>query len=324
MPKMTLAEAMRDALDEEMARDDGVYVAGEDVGKHGGTNGETRGLYETYGEERVRDMPILELGIVGHAVGAAAGGLRPVVELWFGDAAAIAGDEIVNQLSKQPYTSAGRLQLPVTVIAPTGGGVAGGAAHSQTVHNWIGHQPGIVAVTASTPYDAKGLLKSAIRDDNPVFFFPHKKLFDMEGEVPDEEYTLPLGETAVKREGADVTVVATQLLLHRTLEAADQLDGEIDVEVLNPRTYAPIDTDTIARSVEKTGHLVVGDEMPLRYGTQGHIVSQIAEANLDAFDAPPKTIGPDDVPVPYSPPLEDEIIPSTDDLVAAIRNVRVE
>jgi pyruvate dehydrogenase E1 component beta subunit len=247
-----------------------------------------------------------------------------VVELWFGDAAAIAGDEIVNQLSKQPYTSAGRLQLPVTVIAPTGGGVAGGAAHSQTVHNWIGHQPGVVAVTASTPYDAKGLLKSAIRDNNPVFFFPHKKLFDREGEVSDEEYTLPLGETAVKREGADVTVVATQLLFHRALEAAEQLDGELDIEVLNPRTYAPLDTDTIARSVEKTGHLVVADEMPLRYGTQGHIVSQIAEADLDAFDAPPKTIGPDDVPVPYSTPLEDEILPSTDDLIAAIRDIRVE
>jgi pyruvate dehydrogenase E1 component beta subunit len=316
-----MAAAMRDALDEEMARDETVYVAGEDVGEHGGTGGETAGLLEKYGQERVRDTPILEIGIAGHALGAAVAGLRPVVEFWFAEAAATAGDELVNQISKQPYVSGGRLRAPLTIVAPSGGGVSGGAAHSQSVHAWTGHLSGIVVVTATTPYDAKGLLKSAIRDDNPVLFLPHKKLFDREGEVPDEEYTLPLGEATVERDGEDVTVVATQVMYHRAVEAADELAGEADVEIVNPRTFAPIDTDTIVASVEKTGRLVVVDETPLRYGTQGHVVSEVTERRFERLVAPPRTVGVPDTPIPYSPVLEAEAIPSTDRIVDEIRQV---
>lgn len=321
MATLTMAEAMRDALDEEMARDGTVYVAGEDVGRHGGTGGETDGLIEKYGEERVRDMPILEAGIAGHALGAAAGGLRPVVEFWFAEAAGTAGDEMINQISKQPYISGGRLRAPLTILAPSGGGVNGGAAHSQSVHAWTGHLSGIVVVTATTPYDAKGLLKSAIRDDNPVLFLPHKKLFGREGEVPDEEYTLPLGEATVESEGDDVTVVATQMMYHRAVKAANELGGEAEVEIINPRTFAPIDTETIADSVEKTGRLVVVDETPLRYGTQGHVVSEVVQGAYDSLTAPPRTVGVPDTPIPYSPALEDETIPSTDQIVKAIRSV---
>lgn len=321
MATLTMAEAMRAALDEEMARDETVYVAGEDVGEHGGTGGETEGLLEKYGADRVRDMPIMEIGIAGHALGAAVGGLRPVVEFWFAEASGTAGDEMVNQISKQPYISGGRLRAPLTILAPSGGGVNGGAAHSQSVHAWVGNLSGIVVVTATTPYDAKGLLKSAIRDDNPVLFLPHKKLFDRAGEVPDEEYTLPLGRATVEQEGEDVTVVATQVMYHRTVEAAAALGGEVDVEIINPRTFAPIDVATIAASVEKTGRLVVADETPLRYGTQGHIVNEVVQECFEEMHAPPRTVGVPDTPIPYSPVLEDAVIPSTEQIADAIREV---
>jgi pyruvate dehydrogenase E1 component beta subunit len=183
----------------------------------------------------------------------------------------------------------------------------------------MGSQPGFVVVTVTTPYDAKGLLKSAIRDDNPVFVLPHKNLMGQRGEVPDEEYTLPLGEAAVEREGEDVTVVATQQLFYRAMEAAERLAGEVDVEVVNPRTFAPLDTDTIRASVRKTGRLVAVDETPLRYGTQSHVVSEVTTNEFFSLDAPPETVGVEDTPIPFSPPLEDEVVPGTDEIVDAIR-----
>jgi pyruvate dehydrogenase E1 component beta subunit len=209
----------------------------------------------------------------------------------------------------------------MTVLAPSGAGIRAGAQHSQSVHAWTGHQPGLVVVAATTPYDAKGLLKSAIRDENPVFVLAHKKLMGFKGEVPEEEYTLPLGEAVVEREGEDVTVVATQRLYHRSVEAADEVAGDVDVEIVNPRTFSPLDIETIAGSVRKTGRLVVVDETPLQYGTQGYIASRIADEEFFSLDAPPRTVGVDDTPIPFSPVLEDEVIPSTEKIVASIESV---
>lgn len=320
MPEISVAEAVAQAIDEEMDHDDRVYIAGEDVGRFGGTFGETQGLLEKYGEDRVRDTPLAEIGIIGHALGAAVGGLRPVAELQFADFAATAGDEMINQVPKRSYITGGREKVPLTVLAPSGASIRAAAEHSQSVHSWISNTPGWVVVTGTTPYDTKGLLKSAIRNDNPVFFMPSKALSEARGEVPDEEYTLPLGEAAVEREGSDVTVVATQMMFHRTMEAADQLEDEVDVEVVNPRTFSPLDTETIASSVEKTGRLVVVDETPLQYGIQSHIVGHLTEHNFFSLNAPPKTLGVK-TPVPFSPSLEDEIIPSTNRITDAIHSV---
>ena len=317
--EITYIEAIAEALDEELARDDDVILFGEDVMEFGGNFGETAGLYEKHGEERVRNTPLSEIGIAGMALGAAVGGLRPVAELQFADFAATAGDEIFNQIPKQPYVSGGRLEAPLTIFAPSGAGIGAGAQHSQSVHSWLGNVPGWVVVTATTPYDAKGLLKSAIRDDNPVFFLPHKMLSETKGEVPEEEYTLPLGEAAVEKEGEDVTIVATQVMFHRATEAAADLD--VDAEIINPRTFAPLDTETIAESVEKTGKLLVVDETVERYGTQGYIANEIVENNFFSLNAPPKTIGVKDIPIPLSPVLEQEAIPSTDRIKSGIKSL---
>lgn len=317
--EITYIEAVAEALDEELERDEDVILFGEDVEEFGGNFGETAGLHETYSSDRVRNTPLSEIGIAGMALGAAVGGLRPVAELQFADFAATAGDEIFNQIPKQPYVSGGKLSAPLTIFAPSGAGIGAGAQHSQSVHSWLGNVPGWVVVTATTPYDAKGLLKSSIRDDNPVFFLPHKMLSETKGEVPDEEYTLPLGESVVEQEGEDVTVVATQLMFHRAQEAAADLD--VDVELINPRTFAPLDTDTIAASVEKTGRLVVVDETVERYGTQGHIANEIVENNFFSFDAPPKTIGVKDIPIPLSPVLEQEALPDAERIKTGIESV---
>lgn len=317
--EITYIEAVAEAIDQEMERDDDVILFGEDVEEFGGNFGETAGLYEKHGRNRVRNTPLSEIGIAGMALGAAVGGLRPVAELQFADFAATTGDEVFNQIPKQPYVSGGKLSAPLTIFAPSGAGIGAGAQHSQSVHSWLGNVPGWVVVTATTPYDAKGLLKSAIRDDNPVFFLPHKMLTETKGEVPEEEYTLPLGEAVVEQEGEDVTVVATQLMFHRAKEAAADLD--VDVELINPRTFAPLDTDTIAASVEKTGRLVVVDETVKRYGTQGHIANEIVENNFFSLDAPPKTIGVKDIPIPLSPVLEQEALPSVERIKTGIESV---
>ncbi|MDF9747814.1 alpha-ketoacid dehydrogenase subunit beta [Natrinema salsiterrestre] len=317
--EITYVQAIAEAIDEELERDEEVILFGEDVEEFGGNFGETEGLYEKHGRNRVRNTPLSEIGIAGMALGAAVGGIRPVAELQFADFAATAGDEIFNQIPKQPYVSGGQIEAPLTIFAPSGAGIGAGAQHSQSVHSWLGNVPGWVVVTATTPYDAKGLFKSAIRDDNPVFFLPHKMLSETKGEVPEEEYTLPLGEAAVEEEGEDVTVVATQLMFHRAKEAAAEVDA--DVEIVNPRTFAPLDTETIAESVRKTGRLVVVDETVERYGTQGHIANEIVENDFFSLDAPPKTIGVKDIPIPLSPPLEQEALPSADRIADGIESL---
>jgi pyruvate dehydrogenase E1 component beta subunit len=317
--EITYIQAVAEAIDEELARDDDVILFGEDVEEFGGNFGETEGLHEKYSDERVRNTPLSEIGIAGMAMGAAVGGMRPVAELQFADFAATAGDEVFNQIPKMPYVSGGKLKAPLTIFAPSGAGVGAGAQHSQSVHSWLGNVPGWVVVTATTPYDAKGLLKSAIRDDNPVFFLPHKMLSEVKGEVPDEEYTLPLGEAVVEEEGEDVTVVATQVMFHRAKEAAAEVD--VDVEIVSPRTFAPLDTETIAESVRKTGRIVVVDETVERYGVQGHIANEIAENEFFSLDAPPKTIGVKNVPIPVSPVLEQEVMPGVDRIRRGIESV---
>jgi pyruvate dehydrogenase E1 component beta subunit len=313
-------QALNEAIDEEMERDDDVLVWGEDVGEFGGVFGEMAGLYEEYGADRVRDTPLSEIGIAGMALGAAVGGLRPVAELQFADFVATAGDETFNQIPKMPYVSGGRLKAPLTLFAAQGAGIAAGAQHSQTVHAWLGNVPGWVVVCPTTPAEAKGLLKSCIRDDNPCVFLPHKLTGEMEGEVPDDDdFTLPLGEAEVVQEGDDVTIVANQLMYYRTLEALDEVD--VDAEIILPRTISPLDLDTIVESVEKTGRLVVADEAVLRYGTQGYIANQVAQNAFFSLDAPPATVGIKDSPIPFSPPLEGEVQPPTERIVAAIRSL---
>lgn len=321
MTEKPFAVAINEALDEELARDDDVYLAGEDIGTYEGVFGVTRGLEDKYGEERVRDTPLSETAIAGHGFGAAVAGLRPVIELQFADFFATAGDETVNQIAKQPYVSGGRLRAPLTVRAPNGAGIGAAAQHSGSAQAWLGQQPGWVVVAPATPYDAKGLLKSSIRDDNPVAFLEHKALYGTKGDVPDGEYTLALGEAAVEREGTDVTVVAGQQLYYRASEAAEELTEEYDVEIINPRTYAPLDTDTIFESVDKTGRLVVVDETPMRYGVQTHIAGMAATENFWSLDAPPRVVGVDDVPIPFSPTLEEEVLPSVEEIIEAIRSV---
>lgn len=317
--EMTVTEALREALYEELERDEEVFLQGIDVADRGGSFSVSEGFLEEFGPERIRDTPISESAIVGTGLGAAAAGMRPVVEIMYSDFMGVAFDQIMNQVALMRYMFGGKLDIPLTMRTADGGGFAAAAQHSKTLHALAMHLSGIHVVCVSTPYDAKGLLKSAIRSNDPIFVFEHVTVYNKSGPVPVDDYTLPIGEAAVVREGADVTVVATQEMLYKTLDAADQLAGEIDVEVISPRTLDPLDIDTIAASVDKTGRAVVVDETPLTAGAQSEIAAQINDAAFWRLDAPVERVGVPDVPIPFSPPLENEVIPNADDVVAAIR-----
>lgn len=317
--EMSVTEALRSAIHEEMARDEDVFVQGIDVADRGGSFSVTEGLLEEFGATRVRDTPISESAIVGTGLGAAGAGLRPVVEIMYSDFMGVAFDQIMNQVGLMRYMFGGKLDLPLTIRTVDGGGFSAAAQHSKTLHSLAMHLPGIRVVVASTPYDAKGLLKAAIRMDDPVFFFEHANVFNRTGPVPTGEYTVPLGEAAVVRQGTDVTVVATQAMLYEADAAATALEGELDVEIVSPRTLDPLDIETIATSVEKTGRAVVVDETALMAGAQSEIVTQINEHAFWRLDAPIERVGVPDVPIPFSPPLEDEIIPDRENIVEAIR-----
>lgn len=319
--EISVTEALQQAMHEEMGRDEDVFLQGIDVADRGGSFSVSEGLLDEYGPERVRDTPISEAAIVGTGLGAAAAGLRPVVEIMYSDFMGIAFDQIMNNVGLMRYMFGGKLDLPLTIRTVDGGGFSAAAQHSKTLHSLAMHLPGIRVVCASTPYDAKGLLKESIRHDDPVFFFEHANVFNKTGEVPIEEYTIPLGEAAVVREGADVTVVATQAMLYEAFDAADALAGEIDVEIITPRTLDPLDIDTIAESVDKTGRAVVVDEPTLNASAQSEIVAQINEVAFWRLDAPIKRLGVDNVPIPFSPPLEQEVIPDSDDIEAEIRSL---
>jgi pyruvate dehydrogenase E1 component beta subunit len=320
MKETRYIRAITEALDEEMARDEDVFVIGEDVGGPGGAFSATKGLLETYGERRVKDTPISESAIVGVAIGAAIRGLRPVVEIMFADFLAVCMDQIVNQLAKMRYMSGGMYKLPVVIRTPCGGGLNAGPQHSQCLEAWFAHVPGLKVVMPATAHDAKGLLKSAIRDDNPVLFIEHKALYALKGEIPEEEYLVPLGKAEVRKVGKDVTVVATSRMVHEALAAANVLSGGgIDVEVIDLRTISPLDKETIFQSVEKTSKLVVAHEAVKTFGVGAEVAAMVCEEMIDRLSAPVARIGAPFVPAPFN--LENLYLPNSDDVVKAVRKV---
>ena len=319
---MTVREAIRQALREEMERDEDVYIMGEDVGLFGGVLEVTGDLFEEFGEERVRDTPIAEAGFMGAATGAAATGTRPVVELMFSDFMGVSMEQIMNQMAKMRYMFGGKTEMPVTVRTTEGGGMGAASQHSGTVHAWIAHFPGLKAVAPGTAASAKGLTKAAIRSDDPVFVFENKMIYEQQGAVPtDEDFTVPIGEASIEQEGDDVTVVATQRLVGESLDVAENLDGDVDVEVIDARSLYPLDTDTIIESVEKTGRLVVADESWLSYGTSSELVARLSQEAFYDLDAPIQRVGVPDVHVPYAPELEDEVLPDGDDVRDAVERL---
>ena len=321
-PERTMAEALNEALHAEMTRDERVFVMGEDVSLIGGIFGVTRGLRDKFGEDRVRDTPISEATFVGAGVGSAIAGLRPVVEIQIFDFVAMTMDQIVNQAAKFRYMLGGGPTVPLVIRGPQGGGIRLAAQHSQSLEAWFAHVPGLVVVAPATPYDAKGLLTSAIRDDNPVIFLEHKALYAVKGPVPAEPYAIPLGRADVKREGSDVTLVAIQAMVARALAAAADLEKEgISVEVIDPRTLVPLDEATILASVRKTHRLVVAHEAVKRSGFGAELAALVAEKALDELDAPIVRVGARAVPMPYNDALERAAIPTQADIADAIRSL---
>ena len=319
---MTFAEAIREALAEEMRRDSRVVIIGEDVAEAGTPFKVLSGLVEEFGKTRVIDSPISEAGFTGVAVGAAMTGMRPIADIMFGDFLTLTMDQVVNQAAKIHYMSGGKLKVPMVLRTTMGAARRSAAQHSQSLHVWLSHVPGLKVVLPSTPYDAKGLLKTAIRDDNPVIFIEDKMMFRMEGPVPAEDYTIPFGIADIKRPGSDVTIVATSSMVQTALGAARVLEKEgISAEVIDPRTISPLDRQTIVESVKKTSRAVVVDEGHLRYGVTAEIASVIADEAFYYLDAPVKRLGAMDVPVPFSPPLEDVTVPSEAAVAEVVRGL---
>ena len=319
---VSYAEAIREALREEFLRDETVVLFGEDVGLHGGAFAATKGLWSEFGDDRIFDTPLSEAAIAGMAVGAALTGFRPIAEIMYSDFITIAMDQIVNQAAKIRYMFGGKAKLPLVIRTAGGGGRGNAAQHSQSLESWFVNVPGLKVVMPSTPYDVKGLLKTCIRDDNPVIFLEHKVLYNMAGEIPEEEYLIPLGKGDIKREGKDVTLVATSMMVHKALKAASQLQEEgIDVEVIDPRTLVPLDKELIIDSVKKTSKLVVVHEAPVRGGVGAEIVSIVVNEAFDYLDAAPERVGAMDCPIPYEASLEAKVIPGEEDIINAVRKV---
>lgn len=320
--ELTVRESINQALAEEMDRNERVYIQGIDVAGRGGTSSVLEGIDEEFGTDRVLNTPISEVAMVGSGLGASATGMRPVVEVMYAGFLGVAGDQLLNQVSKMRYMFGGKLDLPLTIRTKNHMGAQAAAQHSQALHHWLAAIPGLKVVCLSTPKDAKGLTKAAVRSNDPVIVFEHGNNYTRSGEVPTDDYVLDIGEAAVEHEGDDVTVVATQVQLWNALDAAEQLADEgISVEVVNPRTISPLDTDTIVESVRKTGRCLVVDETPLSYGTQSHIGMELSEAAFFDLDFPVQRLGVDDVPIPFSPPLEKEVLPNTDDIVDSVREL---
>ncbi len=324
MRRISYRDALREALREEMLRDERVFLLGEDIGRYwGGAFKVTKGLAEEFGEERVRDTPISESAIIGVAIGAAITGMRPVAEIMFGDLTALAMDQIANQAAKLRYMFGGQISVPLVIRTPFGGGVNIAAHHSQSLEAWFMHVPGLHVAAPSTPYDAKGLLKTAIRSENPVVFCEHKLLYPVEGEVPEEDYMIPFGTATIRREGTDITIVATLYMVHKALNAAKTLEKEegINVEVVDPRTLVPLDKKTIIESVKKTGRVVVVSEDCKTAGVTAEISAIIAEEAIDYLDAPIKRVAAMDTPIPFSPPLENFVIPDENRIIRAVKEI---
>ncbi|MBI1731959.1 MAG: alpha-ketoacid dehydrogenase subunit beta [Gammaproteobacteria bacterium] len=309
--ELTLGEAVREALAEEMRRDSRVFICGEDIAEAGTVFKVLTGLVDEFGKERVLDTPISEAGFTGIAVGAAMTGMRPVVDIMFGDFSTLVMDQMVNQAAKVRYMSGGKCKVPMVMRATLGASRRSAAQHSQSLHAWFAHIPGLKVVLPSTPYDAKGLMKTAIRDDNPVVFFEDKMMYKLKGPVPAEDYTIPFGVADIKRVGTDITIIATSSMVQVALDAAKMLEEfDISAEVIDPRTVWPLDEKTLIESAKKTSRVIVVDEGYERYGVTAEIASVIAEGAFFSLEAPVKRIGAMHVPIPFSPPLEDATIPT--------------
>jgi len=327
--ELTMSRAMVDAIASEMHADEEVFYMGEDVQDYGGIFDSTQGLLEEFDRDRVMDVPISETAYVGAAVGAAQAGMRPIAEIMFTDFVGVCLDQVYNQMAKNTYMSGSAVNVPMVLTTAVGGTYNDAAQHSQTLYGLFAHLPGMKVVVPSTAYDAKGLMHAAVRDDDPVVYMFHKRLMGIgwmpapEGPktpVPEDDYTIPIGEADVKREGSDVTVVTLGLHVHRALEAADELSGDVDVEVVDLQSLVPMDTQTVVESVEKTGRLVVVDEDYQSYGVTGEVTARVAERTPDALEAVERVAVPD-VPIPYSRPLENEVNPQVGDVVEAVESV---
>ncbi|TAK35509.1 MAG: pyruvate dehydrogenase complex E1 component subunit beta [Chloroflexota bacterium] len=321
MAEMTLREAIRQALREEMQRDERVFLMGEDIGAYGGAYAVTKGLVDEFGPLRVRDTPISEGTIVGVAVGAAMGGMRPVAELMTINFALLAMDAIVNSAAKVHYMFGGQITDPVVIRTASGWGQLA-ATHSQSFESWFAHVPGLIVVMPATPYDAKGLLKAAIRDDNPVVFIEHSLVYGIRGEVPEGDYVLPFGKADVKREGSDVTIVTYARMLHISLRAAVTLASQgIEAEIIDLRSLRPLDIETVLKSVRKTNHVVIAEEDWKTYGVGAEVAARIVESGFDSLDAPPVRVAMQEVPMPYARNLERAAIPDETSVINAVKSV---
>ena len=323
MREVSYAEAVREALRQEMQRDERGFLIGEDVGVYGGAFGVTLGMVEEFGEERVIDTPISELGIAGAITGAALVGMRPVGEIMFMDFTTFAMEQLVNQAAKMRFMFGGTIEVPFVLRTPAGSGTGAAAQHSQSLEAWFVHVPGLKVVMPSTPYDAKGLLLASIRDCNPIIFVEHKLLYKTKGPVPEEPYTIPLSTAEVKREGRDLTIVAVSIMVKRALEAAEQLAQEgIEAEVVDPRTLKPLDEETIVRSASKTGRVLIVHEACKTGGYGGELAATIAGSEaFDYLDAPIVRLAGRDIPIPYNRTLEYHTVPQVQDIVEAARRL---
>lgn len=319
---VTYGQAISDALREEMEKDKNVVVFGEDVAQHGGIFGITRGLYEIFGEDRVKNTPISETSIIGVGAGAALVGLRPCIELMYSDFLLVAFSEIYHCVAKWRFMHGDQYKIPMVIRAAAGSAFGAGAEHSNCVESLFMHTPGLIIISPSTAADAKGLLKSAIRSDNPVLFFEHKQLYQVKEDIPDEEYTIPIGVADIKREGSDVTIVAIGLMVKKALEAAEKLAAEgIHAEVLDPRTIAPLDKETIRKSIEKTHRAIVVEEGNKTGGIGAEIAAMMQEEMYDELDGPVLRVAALDVPLPYDVALELVCIPNADKIVETVKRL---
>jgi pyruvate dehydrogenase E1 component beta subunit len=320
MPELSYREAVRDAISRAMRQDDNVFIMGEDIAEMGGSMGVTQGMLAEFGPDRVRNTPISEMAIVGAGIGAAAQGMRPVVEIMYEDFLTLSLEQIVNQAAKHRYMSGGQLTIPLTIRTQGGAGWSPGAQHAQQLEAWLVHIPGLKVVFASTPTDVRGLLWSSIYEDNPVVFFEHRTLYGLKEEVPDDLEPIPLGRARVHREGEDVTVVATGRLVHEALAAAKEAEQEgISVEVFDPRTLQPLDEEALLASVKKTNRCVVAHEAVTRMGYGAEIAAVVQYGAFDWLDAPIERVGAKFVPLPFAPVMEEFVVPHANDVLAAIR-----
>jgi pyruvate/2-oxoglutarate/acetoin dehydrogenase E1 component len=323
MREITYAEAVREAMTQEMERDERVFLIGEDVGKYGGAFQVSYGMLEKFGPERILDTPITELALTGAATGAALIGMRPIAEIMVMDFTTLASEQLVNQAAKLRFMFGGKATVPMVLRTPSGSGTGAAEHHSQSLENWFVHVPGLKVVQPTTPYDVKGLLIASIRDDNPVVFIEHKLLYKVKGDVPEEEYTIPLGVADVKRQGKDLSIIATGIMVSRSLAAAEELAKEgIDVEVIDPRTLRPLDAEAIVNSVKKTGKALIVHEAVKTGGFGGELVATIVESEAFGYlEAPVMRLAGKDIPIPYNRNLEYNAVPQVENIVEKAREI---